>query len=237
MHIDVSQRDPRLSEVRIDVAVNWHNVLLGPRGVARVFGPQKGATPEMVAQLEAALSNYAAVIERDIGMDVSSMAGGGASGGLGTGLRALLGAHLHPRYEIVFQYLEFDSLLGEVDLVITAEGRLDEQTPRGKVPAEVGRRAHARGIPVIALAGSIGKGAIDNLDHGIDAYLSIIKHPCAMDEAMAKAHRYLSEATEQAVRLMLVGARMREAVERTAAGFNHARARSMHELSDFAASG
>jgi glycerate kinase len=133
-HIELSDRDPRLQQVQIDVACNWHNLLCGPKGVARVFGPQKGASPEIVEQLAAVLDHYAALVERDLGIDVREMPGSGASRGLGTGLHAFLGAKLHPRYDIVMQYLEIDSLLSESDLVITA-------TPRGKIPAEVARRA------------------------------------------------------------------------------------------------
>jgi len=138
--IDLSAMDSRLNRVQIDVACNWSNILCGPRGVARVFGPQKGGTPEMVEQMSAALDNLAAVIERDLGMDVREMPGSGASGGLGAGLVAFLGATLHPRYDIVMRYLDLDSLLKEADLVLTAEGALDFQTPHGKVPAEVARR-------------------------------------------------------------------------------------------------
>jgi glycerate kinase len=102
--IDLSQRDPRLELVQIDVACNWHNILCGPHGVARVFGPQKGASPETVEKLASVLDRFADVIERDTGIDVREMPGGGASGGLGTGLSALLGATLHSRYDIVMQY-------------------------------------------------------------------------------------------------------------------------------------
>lgn len=204
--IDLSRRDPRLERVQIDAAVNWHNQLLGPRGVARVFAPQKGATPEQVALLEAALENYAAVIRRDLGINAAEQAGSGASGGLGTGLFALLDGRLHPRYDIVMQYLEFDSLLARADLVLTAEGSLDEQTPWGKIPAEVARRAKQHGLPVIALAGTLGKGAALNLQHGIDAYASIMQRPCSLEEAIAKAGQLLTKATEEVIRLVRVGA-------------------------------
>lgn len=204
--IDLSQRDPRLERVQIDAAVNWHNQLLGPRGVARVFAPQKGATPEQVVLLEAALENYAAVIRRDLGINAAEQAGSGASGGLGTGLFALLDGRLHPRYDIVMQYLEFDCLLARADLVLTAEGSLDEQTPWGKIPAEVARRAKQHGLPVIALAGTLGKGAALNLQHGIDAYASIMQRPCSLEEAIAKASRLLTAATEEVIRLVRVGA-------------------------------
>ena len=203
--IDLSGRDPRLERVQIDAAVNWHNQLLGPRGVARVFAPQKGATPEQVVLLEAALENYAAVIRRDVGINVTEQSGSGASGGLGTGLFALLGGRLHPRYDIVMQYLQFESLLLQADLVLTAEGSLDEQTPWGKIPAEVGRRAKRYGLPVIALAGTLGKGVALNRQHGIDAYASILQRPCSLEEAIAKASRLLTAATEEVIRLVRVG--------------------------------
>ncbi len=203
--IDLGGLDPRLARVRIDAAVNWHNALLGPRGVARVFAPQKGATPEQVTLLEAALETYASVIRRDLGINVAEQAGSGASGGLGAGLYALLGARLHPRYDIVMQYLNLDELLARADLVLTAEGSLDEQTPFGKIPAEVARRAKQHGLPVIALAGTLGKGAALNLQHGIDAYTSIMERPCSLEEAIAKAGRLLVKATEEVMRLIQVG--------------------------------
>ncbi len=206
--IDLGGLDPRLVQVQIDAAVNWHNALLGPRGVARVFAPQKGATPEQVTLLEAALENYADVIERDLGINVAEQAGSGASGGLGAGLYALLGARLHPRYEIVMQYLNLDDLMARADLVLTAEGSLDEQTPFGKIPVEVARRAKQHGLPVIALAGTLGKGAALNLQHGIDAYASIMERPCSLEEAIAKAGRLLVKATEEVMRMVRIGAQL-----------------------------
>lgn len=206
--IDASGLDPRLSRVRIDVAVNWSNVLLGPRGVARVFGPQKGATPAQVEALEAGLEAFAVSISRTFGLDIGHAPGSGASGGLGTGLVAFAGATLHPRFDIVMQYLAFDSLLGEADLVITAEGSLDGQSPHGKVPCEVARRAREAGVPTIALAGTIGKGVTDTFDSGIDAFASIIKRPCSLTEAIEKGEKLLRRAAEDAVRMILVGLKM-----------------------------
>jgi glycerate 2-kinase len=203
--IDLSQLDPRLQHVQLDAAVNWHNQLLGPRGVARVFGPQKGATPAQVEMLEAGLIRYADAIRTATGVDVGAMPGAGASGGLGAAFAGLLGGTLHPRYDIVMRYLELDSLMEEADLVITAEGSLDEQTPYGKVPAEVAQRAKQRGLPVIALAGTIGKGVRVNLDHGIDAFASILKRPCTLEEAIADAESLLRRAAEDALRMVSVG--------------------------------
>ncbi len=203
--IDLSRRDPRLGRVAIDAAVNWHNVLLGARGVARLFGPQKGASPEQVAVLEHALEVYADRVREATGCDVSAAPGTGASGGLGAGIRAFLGGRLHPRYQVIMPFLNFDELLAKADLVITAEGSLDGLTPVGKIPTEVARRAKAHGLPVVALAGTIGKGCTANFDHGIDAFASIIKRPCSLDEAIRDAQKLLTYAAEDAVRMIRVG--------------------------------
>jgi glycerate kinase len=203
--IDRSGADKRLAKVRIDVAVNQHNILLGERGVARVFAPQKGATPTQVEQLERGLIHYADLIRQTTGLDIGLAAGSGASGGLGAGLIAFAGATLHPRYDIVMRYLAFDDLLSQADLVFTAEGSLDGQTPFGKIPAEVGRRAKALNIPVVALAGTIGKDVHVNLDHGINAFASILKRPCTLEEAIGKADKLLRRAAEDAMRMLQVG--------------------------------
>jgi glycerate kinase len=206
--IDLSHRDPRIEHVRIEAAVNWHNVLLGERGVTRVYGPQKGTTPEQVVTLEAALGAYAGHIRAATGIDVATMDGAGASGGIGAGLHALLGAVLRPRFDMVMHYTNFDALLTEADLVLTAEGSLDGQTPFGKVPAEVARRAKARGLPVVALAGSIGEGVKANFLCGIDAFASIQMRPCTLDEAIADAAALVGHATEDAMRMVAVGMRL-----------------------------
>lgn len=207
--IDLSKRDPRLSDVRIDAAVNWHNQLLGEHGVARVFGPQKGATPEQVEELAAAMETYAACIENTTGLDVGSAPGAGASGGLGAAVLGLLGGKLHPRYDIVMRYLTIDDYLHDADLVITAEGSLDGQTPFGKVPAEIARRAKTAGVPVVALAGTIGKGVRLNFDCGIDAFASILTRPCSLEDAISSAPKLLARAAEDAVRMIMIGTTLR----------------------------
>ncbi|ARU03801.1 glycerate kinase [Comamonas serinivorans] len=210
--IDLSGLDPRLQQVQLDAAVNWHNVLLGPRGVARVFGPQKGATPAQVDQLDLAMTRWAEVIHRDLGQAIGQAPGAGASGGLGAGVAALLGGRLHPRFDIVMNDLQLDELLDRADLVITAEGSLDAQTPYGKVPAEVARRAKLRGLPVIALAGTLGPGADLNLAHGIDACASIVPGPCSLDEAMARSPHWLERAAADALRMVRIGLDLGQAV-------------------------
>jgi glycerate 2-kinase len=206
--IDMSGLDPRIARTRIDVAVNWHNMLLGPKGVARVFGPQKGATPDQVEMLEQGLETYSRVIRETFGLDVGMAHGSGASGGLGAGLVAFAGAKLHPRFDVVMQYLQFDALLGEADLVLTAEGSLDGQSPYGKVPCEVARRARDMGIPVIAIAGTIGKGVASTFETGINAFTSILKRPCTLDEAIADSEKLLRNAAEDTVRMVQVGLRL-----------------------------
>ncbi|MER6665509.1 glycerate kinase [Amycolatopsis japonica] len=207
-HIDVSGLDPRLAGTELRLAVNPHNVLCGPRGVARVFGPQKGATPEQVERLAAALDNWAGVLRRDLGADVALVSGSGASGGLGAGLGAALGARLLPRFEVLLDHVDLDARLAAADLVVTAEGTIDAQTPHGKVPAEVARRAKAHGKPVVALAGRIGLDADTTYAVGIDAFQAIQPGPVALDEAILRGAEFLTDAAERMLRIVLVGTRL-----------------------------
>lgn len=202
--VDLTDLHPRLSAVQIDAAVNWHNVLCGEQGVARVFGPQKGASPSEVDQLDQAMNRIACVVTAEIGEDVSLTPGSGASGGLGAGL-LLIGARLHPRYDIIMRFLDIDSLIANCDLIITAEGGIDFQTPRGKIPSEVARRARVHNVPVVALAGTIGEGAGTNYDAGIHAYASILQRPMTLDMAIAEAERLLMDAAESTIRMVLIG--------------------------------
>ncbi len=201
--VDLTRRDPRLDRVRIDVAVNPYNMLLGKTGVARVFGPQKGATPQQVALLERGLEVFARVIRRDLGVEVATLTGGGASGGLGAGLHAFLGARLHPRFDLILRYIDLDRHLAKADLVMTAEGGIDGQTRFGKVPAEIAVRAKRHKLPVVALAGTVGLGAESTREVGIDAVFSILKRPCSLEDAIQDTGILLADAAEQTIRLML----------------------------------
>ncbi|KAF7549923.1 hypothetical protein G7Z17_g6052 [Cylindrodendrum hubeiense] len=203
--IDLSCIDPRVRGTDIDVAVNWHNVLCGPGGVANIFGPQKGATPEQTQLLSLAMDTFADISSRILNDDgVRLNPGGGASGGLGTGLR-LVGARLRPRYEIVMQYVNMLGIFEDCDLVLTAEGGIDDQTPRGKIPAEVARLAKKHDLPVIAIAGTIGPGARVNYDIGIDAFTCIIQRPMTLDDAVSEAERLTRESAESVMRMVEVG--------------------------------
>lgn len=206
--VNVDYRDPRLDGVRIEAICNITNVLCGPRGVARVFGPQKGASPETVERMDAALETYAAVLQATFGKDVRQMPGGGASGGLGAGLRMLLGAELRSRYDVVLPYFDLDARLAEADLVFTAEGGIDLQTPNGKIPVEVARRAKLLGLPVFALAGAVGDPARIVYEHGVDAFFSTAMRPCPLEMAMAEAETQLALGAENVMRAVMAGRAM-----------------------------
>jgi glycerate 2-kinase len=203
--IDLSGRDLRLNHIPIDVACNITNLLCGPKGVARVFGPQKGATPAQVEAMATALDHYANVLETTTGINVRLMPGGGASGGLGAGMHALLGARLHSRFDIIFEYFRLDEALRDADLVITAEGSINFQTPNGKIPSEVARRAKKYNLPVMAIAGSLNQGASLNYGCGIDAIFSILREPTTLDEAIRNAPRLLEKCAENVMRTLLIG--------------------------------
>jgi glycerate kinase len=208
MNVDsivTSNIDKRLQNVSINVACNWNNILCGDEGVARVFGPQKGATPKQVERLSTALEHYADLIQEAIGIDVRSLPGSGASGGLGAGLIAFTGATLHPRFDIIMDYINIEEKISTADIVFTAEGSLDFQTPNGKIPAEVARIAKKNKIPVIAITGTIGKGAELNYHAGIDAYSSIIQKPISLEKSIKKAPQWIEESTESILRHVAIG--------------------------------
>ena len=205
-HIDASGRDARLASVPIDVACNTRVLLTGPSGVARRFGPQKGATEAMVRVLEQGLATFAEVAARDLGAaGLAALPGGGASGGLGAGLHAMLGARLRPWQEVALAGLGLDREIALADLVVTAEGGMDWQTPHGKVPAVVAERAHARGVPVIALAGGVGPGLEAVHAIGIDAVFSSLAGAMPLADALRRAPEDIARAAEQALRGVMVG--------------------------------
>lgn len=203
--IDLSSRDPRIARTKVRVALNWNNRLLGPRGVARVYGPQKGATPAGVAELEDAMAHFARVVRRELGIAIDKMPGAGASGGLGAGLHAFLGAELCPRFGILGEFLDLDRAIRDCDVVLTAEGTLDGQSAAGKVPAELAKRAARYGKPVIAIAGALGRDVRKTLDAGIAAYFCMQQKPAQWEQSFEDAPKLLTDATEQVVRLICAG--------------------------------
>ncbi len=202
--IDASGLDARLEEVEVVVASDVTNPLLGPDGAARVYGPQKGATPAQVEELERGLSGLSDAIRLSLGRDVADLAGAGAAGGLGAGLVAFLGATLQSGAETVAEAVGLRDRMAGSDLVITAEGRLDGQSAFGKATACVASIARELGIPAVALAGSLGPGCDRLHAHGVDAFLAIPDGPMSLDEATGRAGPLLERAAESVLRLWLV---------------------------------
>jgi len=199
--IDVSKLDPRITESATVVACDVDNPLIGPRGGPEVYGPQKGATPEMVRKLDEYLDKYADIIKRDLGADVKEVPGAGAAGGLGAGLMAFLNAELRSGIDIVIEASGLEQHLKGADLVITGEGKIDRQTIYGKTPIGVARAAKKYGIPVIGIGGGISEDASVVYENGIDALMSIISYPMSLEAAMARAYDLLADAAERAIRL------------------------------------
>jgi glycerate kinase len=186
-HIEISGMDPRLRSCRIEAACDVNNPLTGPKGASAVFGPQKGATPEMVAALDANLIRYASIINRDLGVQVESVPGAGAAGGMGAALLAFLGAQLRPGIEIIMEAVGFEAIVKHADMVITGEGRIDSQTIHGKTPIGVARMAKRYGKPVIGIAGCLASDAAVVHGHGFDAVFSVITQVCTVEEALTNA--------------------------------------------------
>ncbi|MCS7207371.1 MAG: glycerate kinase [Dehalococcoidia bacterium] len=206
--LDPSRRDPRIAQSQITVAVDVTNPLCGPQGASAVYGPQKGATPEMVALLDTALERLAQVVRRDLGKEVAHLPGAGAAGGMGAGLVAFLDAHLAWGADIILEAVRLQERLEGAHLVLVGEGQMDFQTAFNKAPAAVAKRAKARGIPVIALVGGLGKGYQDAYRMGIDAVVPIAPGPLALEEAMRRAEDLLADAAERTARLLAVGRRL-----------------------------
>lgn len=208
--LDTKSMNPHLRDVTITMACNRHNVLTGNRGVAKVFGPQKGATKEQVKELAAGLRHWADLLTETFrpNSDLYTGPGSGASGGLGAGLMAL-GATAGERFEVLLEQLpsevDLNELIKSADLVITAEGAIDFQTPRGKVPAEIARRCQKTGVPLMGLAGSLGEGAPAVHDVGIGAVQSIMTIPMELEDAVRDGRDLLVGASERAMRLLQLG--------------------------------
>ncbi|OBX04333.1 glycerate kinase [Gallibacterium genomosp. 3] len=189
--IDISEMDKRLAGCQFEIACDVTNPLTGERGASAIFGPQKGATPEMVKQLDAALAHFARVMERDLGLAVSDIPGTGAAGGLGAAFAGFLQGSLKSGIKIIVELLALDKKVADADLVITGEGRIDHQSINGKVPVGVAAVAKKYHIPVIGIAGSLGKDIEVVHDYGIDAVFSILNKVCTFPEAMQDAAQNL----------------------------------------------
>ncbi len=198
--IDASELDKRVKDVRIEVASDVNNPLVGQRGASRIFGPQKGATPAMVEQLEAGLARLAEKMAEQLGQDIKGVPGAGAAGGLGAGLVGFLAGRLRSGVELVIEAVGLADRLAGAQLCITGEGKLDSQTAHGKTVAGVGRLARRLKVPAVALAGQIGPGAQQVLSEGIVEYLAIKPESMSVQESMARAPELLADAAEEVVR-------------------------------------
>ena len=197
--VDASRLDPRIAGANAIGASDVTNPLCGPEGASYVYGPQKGASPAVVRELDAALENYARVIERDLGVAVRDLPGAGAAGGLGAGIIAFLGAEIRPGVDVVAEVVGLRERLEGADLVITGEGRLDGQTSYGKTVAGVARLAAAAGVPVIVVPGALGPGWEWALSVAVAVEPVAGGHAIALPAPSAAAER-LSETAARAIR-------------------------------------
>ncbi len=200
VHVDMSGVDPRWHSVKVMVASDVTNPLIGPLGASAVYGPQKGADEAMISELDGALGTLAAVIERDLGKKVADVPGAGAAGGAGAGLLAFLDAQLVPGAPLIVTASGFDQKLQGADLVITGEGRVDAQSAYGKAPGEVAKRAQAARIPVLLIAGSKAPGWEALSDLGVTAVVTLDEEGDNLQQLMGDAGEMLRRATARACR-------------------------------------
>ncbi|MFP4247165.1 MAG: glycerate kinase [Halochromatium sp.] len=203
--IDGTGVDPRLQGARVEAICDVENPLTGATGAAATYGPQKGATPEAVAVLDAGLRRLAERLRQDLDCDAEDVPGAGAAGGLGAGLLAFCAAELRPGAELVLDLIGLERALEGADLVLTAEGRIDAQTVCGKAPAAVAARARRHGIPCIGIGGSVGEGIEALHGLGLDAVFSLCPGPIDLAEAERRVEALLAKTAEQVLRAFLAG--------------------------------
>jgi glycerate kinase len=200
--IDMSGFDQRIQETEILVACDVTNPLFGEEGASKVFGCQKGATMDMIETLDENLMHFSEIIKKQFNIDVAKQQGTGAAGGLGFALVIFCNANLKKGIDIVLDAVKLQDRILSVDIVITGEGRLDEQTIYGKVPIGVAKRAKKFAKPVYAIVGSIGEGAQLVYEHGIDAVMSCITSPMSLEEVIRKSPQLIEEAAERLFRII-----------------------------------
>ena len=202
-HIDTRDFHFPPRELPVVVASDVQNPLVGPNGASAVYGPQKGADTIAIAELDAALTHYAEIVRRDLGMNIATLPGGGVAGGLGAALVAFLGATIQSGIDLVLDTTGFDAQVKDADWIITGEGRIDSQTINGK--AVMGILARRAGVPVIAFGGSVDpeSGAI-LAQHGLAAAFPIVSGPMLLSDAIQNAAPLLEAAAERVARLISV---------------------------------
>ena len=193
--IDVSLLEPRIKDTVITIASDVKNPLCGPNGASAVYGPQKGATPEMVEILDRNLEHLAAVIKKQLNKDVLNVPGSGAAGGLGAALIAFLEAEFCMGIKLVMELVQLEEKIKNADMVITGEGSTDYQTLFGKVPLGIAKIAKKHNKPVVCISGSLGEGYEELYNEGIEAFFSIVNRPMNLEEAMGRSEELLEKIT------------------------------------------
>ncbi|VVO00974.1 glycerate kinase [Pseudomonas fluorescens] len=205
--IDLDEMDQRLSQVRFEIAADVNNPLCGPHGASAIFGPQKGASPEQVRQLDQALGHFADHCAQVLGKDLRDEPGSGAAGGLGFAAKAFLNAQFRPGVEVVAELVGLAEAVRGADLLITGEGRFDAQTLRGKTPFGVARIAKQYGVPVIVIAGTLGDGYEQMYEHGVDTAFALPSGPMSLAQACANAPQLLRERAGDIARVWRLAVR------------------------------
>jgi len=203
--IDATGLHPAIAETETVVACDVNNPLTGPDGASHVYGPQKGATPEMIETLDGHLAHFDKILAHIFGKSFNDIPGAGAAGGLGAGLMAFLNAELRLGIDIMIDAVNLKERIKGAAVVFTGEGQLDFQTAFGKTPVGVAKVAKAHDIPVIAIAGGVAEGAEAVYDAGIDAMLGIVQEPMSLENAVTDASRLIADTAEQAARLITIG--------------------------------
>lgn len=207
--IDFSELDPRLKSIKIKVACDVDNLLVGARGATQVFARQKGANEEMVEILEKNMRHFASIVKEQLAIDINQIPGAGAAGGLG-GALLLLGGVLQSGIDLVLDTVQFDKTIQKADFILTGEGKIDSQTPQGKVISGITKRASKYNIPVLAFAGSVQQGYEALYDQGLTGAYSITQKPGSLTEALEKGKENLASTVENIVRLISLNKQHRE---------------------------
>ncbi len=204
-HIDVSGLDPKAKEAHFTVMCDVTNPLCGPNGATYTFGKQKGGTPEILDELEKGMKNYRDVIKKEFGIDVDTIKGSGAAGGLGAALKVFLNAEMKSGIDTVLDLIDFDNRLEGVDVVVTGEGRTDWQSCFGKVMQGIGDRSKKHGVPVVALCGGLGPDYDKIYDHGINSIMTTVDGPMPLEEALDNAEDLYDKGAVRMFRLLKSG--------------------------------
>lgn len=200
--IDCSEVHSSLSKVKITVACDVQNPLVGPNGATSVYGPQKGATPEMIETLEQGMLNYAKVLNNEFGTDYSNISGAGAAGGLGAGLMAFCNAQIRSGFELIAELTDLEQQIGSADLVFTGEGKIDSQTAYGKTISGIAKLCKKHHVPLIALAGMVSGDLTQLYNQGLTSAFAIANRPMTLDDSKNNAATLLSSTSEQVLRLI-----------------------------------